>query len=294
MKKELCAALGDFDGVHLGHIAVINTALRCCGNFTPAVYTFAHNCKNASVITDNEQKEKVILSLGIEKVIFDDFDSIKDYSPLQFVKEILNDKYNIKTVVCGKDFRFGKDAEGNVLILKKLCDENGISLITVDSVDVGGNKISSTDIRNSIENGDMECAAKMLGRPFCVNGIVTHGKGLGHTKKTPTVNISFKENVVIPAFGVYITKTSIDGTEYNSISNVGIRPSVENTDKPNIETNIFDFDSDIYGKNISISFIKMLRPEIKFESSDKLFEQIKKDILTAKEYFSEENSEKIY
>lgn len=294
MKQELCAALGDFDGVHLGHIAVINTAVKYCDTLTPAVYTFSQNCKNAKVITDNWQKENVILSLGIKKVIFDDFDTIKNYSPLQFVKEILIDKYNIKTVVCGKDFRFGKNASGDAFVLKKLCDEHGISLITVDSVNVNGNKISSTDIRNSIESGDMESAAKMLGRHYSVNGTVAHGKGLGRTKKTPTVNIGFKDNIVIPSFGVYITKTRVDGIEYNSISNVGIRPSVENTDTPNIETNIFDFDSDIYGKNISINFIKMLRSEIKFGSSDELFKQIKKDILKAKEFFSEENSEKIY
>lgn len=294
MKQELCAALGDFDGVHLGHIAVINTAVKYCDTLTPAVYTFSHNCKNAKLITDNLQKEAFILSLGIKKVIFDDFDLIKDFTPLQFVKEILLDKYNIKTVVCGKDFRFGKNATGDVDVLEKLCDDYGISLITVDGVNIDGNKISSTDIRLSIESGDMENVARLLGRYFSVSGTVAHGKGLGHTKKTPTVNITFKDNVVIPAFGVYITKTEIDGVTYNSISNVGIRPSVENTSTPNLETNIFDFDSDIYGKSIKISFIKMLRSEMKFDSSDKLFEQINKDILKAKEFFSEENSEKIY
>ncbi len=288
MKQELCAALGDFDGVHLGHIAVIEAAVKNCDNFTPAVYTFSQNCKKANIITTNSEKEKIMHSLGIKKVIFDDFDTIKNYSPLQFVKEVLIDKYNIKAIVCGNDFRFGKNAEGNIEILKKLCDEYNISLVTVNTIDANGSKISSSDIRKSIESGDMDTAKKMLGRYFGISGTVTQGKKLGQKNNTPTVNIGFRENAIIPAFGVYITETFVDGVKYSSISNVGIRPSVENTQTPNIETNIFEFNSDIYGKEIYIKFIKMIRPEIKFSGSDELFSQIQKDIKQAKQYFSEE------
>lgn len=292
MKQELCAALGDFDGVHIGHIAVIETAVKNCGDFVPAVYTFTQNCKNAKLITDNTEKEKAILSLGIKKVIFDDFEIIKNYTPLHFVKEVLIDKYNIKKIVCGNDFRFGKDAVGDITTLKTICDKYGIELIAVDCVDDKGQKISSSTIRLYIQNGDMPSAKKLLGRNFTITGTVLQGKGLGHTQNTPTVNLCFDNSSVIPAFGVYITKTIVDGKAYNSITNVGVRPSVENTLTPNIETNIFDFNCDIYGKTIFVEFIKMIRPEIKFESIDKLFEQINKDISQAKHYFSEENSEK--
>jgi len=292
MKQELCAALGDFDGVHVGHIAVINAAVKNCGDYTPAVYTFMQNCKNAKTITNNTVKEKLILSLGIKKVIFDDFDVIKDYTPLQFVKSVLIDNYNIKTIVCGKDFRFGINASGNIDTLNSICKKFGLKLITVDPIDENGKKISSSTIRTAIQDGDMVTAKSLLGRYFEMCGIVLQGKGLGHTKNTPTVNLSFDPNSIIPAFGVYITRTVIDNKKYHSITNVGIRPSVENTLTPNVETNIFDFDCDIYGKSITIEFIKMIRPEIKFESVDKLFEQISDDITQAKLYFSEENGEK--
>ncbi len=294
MKQELCAALGDFDGVHIGHIAVIEAAIKNCGNLTPAVYTFSHNCKNAKLITNNTEKEKFILSLGVKKVIFDDFEIIRNYSPLQFVKDVLIKEYNIKTIVCGKDFRFGKNAEGNIISLKAICDEFDLKLITVDSVNVCGQKISSSTIRTAIQNGDMVAANRLLGRNFKITGTVMQGKGLGHKNNTPTVNLNFDKQAIIPAFGVYITKTIVENRIYNSISNIGVRPSVENTSLANIETNIFDFDCDIYGKNIEIEFIKMIRPEMKFENIDNLFEQIKKDILQVKQYFSEENSEKIY
>jgi len=292
MKQELCAALGDFVGVHIGHIAVIETAVKNCDKFTPAVYTFTQNCKNAKLITDNAEKEKIILSLGIKKVIFDDFETIKTLSPLQFVKNILIDKYNIKTIVCGIDFKFGKNASGDINTLSTLCNEYGLKLITVDCIDEKGKKISSSSIRSAIQDGDMSTANKLLGRRFKITGPVLQGKGLGHKQNTPTVNLKFDDNSIIPAFGVYITKTFVDKNVYNSITNIGIRPSVEQTHIPNIETNIFDFDCDLYGKTITVEFIKMIRSEMKFESVDKLFEQIEKDIAQAKQYFCEENSEK--
>ncbi len=294
MKQELCAALGDFDGVHIGHIAVIKTAVENCGNHIPVVYTFSQNCKKAKLITTNSEKEKFILSLGIKRVIFDDFETIRNYSPLQFVQDILLKKYNIKTIVCGTDFRFGKNAEGNVDTLKDLCHRFNLRLILVDSVEVNGHKISSSTIRSAIQKGDMLTTSQLLGRTFSITGTVRQGKGLGHLKNTPTVNLNLDSQAIIPAYGVYITRTIVDNIVYNSISNIGVRPSVENTNQANIETNIFDFNNDIYGKTVTIEFFKMLRPEIKFDNIDDLFKQINHDISQAKKYFSEENSEKIY
>ncbi len=294
MKQELCAALGDFDGVHIGHMAVIETAVKNCGNLIPTVYTFTQNCKNAKLITTNADKEKIILSLGVKKVIFDDFETIKSLSPLQFVKDVLVDTYNIKKIVCGKDFKFGKDAKGDINILKMLCDKHNISLVTVDSVDIGSHKVSSSNIRQAIQNGDMLTAKKLLGRNFSISGNVIHGKALGQKKNTPTVNLCFNDSSIIPDYGVYITKTLVDGKTYNSISNVGIRPSVESTQTPNIETHIFDFNDDVYEKTISIEFVKMIRRETKFENVEQLFKQIQDDISQAKLYFSEVSIEKIH
>ena len=290
MNNSLCAALGDFDGIHSGHVTVIKTAIYESQNMTPAVYTFYQNCKNAPMITDAETKKHIISSLGIKQIIFDDFEKIKELSPLSFVRDILYNKYNIKKIVCGSDFKFGKNAEGDISTMKQICDDIGIQLIVVDLLQESGKKISSTDIRRLILNGDMKNVNSLLGRNYSITGKVLHGKNLGNKKQAPTVNITFAENTLVPAYGVYITRTLIKDKIYNSISNVGVRPSVETTDKPNIETNIFDFDDDIYGECITIEFLKMIRHEIKFSDTNELFKQIHKDISYAKDYFIGENN----
>lgn len=291
MEKGLCAAIGDFDGVHLGHRRVISAAVSNRYGHTPAVYTFENNCKNARIITDNNTKKKLIKSLGIEKIIFDDFSKIKNLSPERFIKEVLIDKYGIASIVCGTDFRFGKNAEGDVELLKELSKRYKLGFEAVNQYNFTGEKLSSSKIREQISDGDMESAAKALGHRFCTTGNVIHGKHLGSENSTPTVNIEFKKNNIVPAYGVYVTIAEIDGKKYNSVSNIGIRPSVENGHKPNIETHILDFDKNIYGREITVEFIKMIRPEIKFKNQELLFDQIRKDIQMAKSYFHGDSNE---
>ncbi len=293
MTNGLCAALGDFDGVHLGHITIIKTAIKYSEGLTPAVYTFDKNCKNAKLITTNNVKKDIFTSLGINNVIFESFERICNLSPLQFVNDVLVNEYNVKKIVCGSDFRFGKNASGNTTTLKEIAKELGVEVIVVDLKEHNGAKISSTKIREHILNGEMELASALLSRNFFIEGTVVHGKGLGHKQNTPTVNIAFDKNAVIPKHGVYITKTKIGSVVYNSITNIGTRPSVENTDIPNAETHILNFNSDIYDTDISVEFIKMLRPEIKFENKKMLFEQINNDIKYAIDYFSGEQNEQI-
>lgn len=288
MDKLLCAAIGDFDGVHLGHQQVILAAVNNRYGYTPAVYTFETNCKNARVITDNTTKEKLIKELGIEQVIFNDFEQIKKLSPEQFIKEILIDKYGIGTVVCGADFRFGRNASGDTEELKKLGKKYKLKVKIVKEFDFAGKKLSSSSIREMLESGDMESAARALGHRYSVMGTVVHGKHLGQQNDAPTVNIDICQNALIPAYGVYITKIEIDGQKYHSVSNIGVRPSIEKSKTPNIETHILDFNQSIYGKQISVEFIKMIRPEIKFKNQQMLFEHINNDIQMAKAYFNGE------
>ena len=290
MDKLLCAAIGDFDGVHLGHQEVILAAVNNRYGYTPAVYTFETNCKSARVITDNTTKEKLIRELGIEKLIFDDFDKIKNFTPEQFVKDVLIDKYGIGAIVCGADFRFGKNASGDTEILKKLGRKYKIKVKVVNKFEFAGKKLSSSSIREMLENGDMESAAEALGHRYTVTGTVVHGKHLGHQNDAPTVNIDICQNALIPAYGVYITRIEIDGKKYHSVSNIGVRPSIEKSKTPNIETHILDFNQSIYGKQISVEFIKMIRPEIKFKNQQMLFEHINNDIQMAKAYFNGESN----
>lgn len=291
MEKGLCVAIGDFDGVHSGHKQVIIAAAENEYGHIPAVYTFESNCKSARLITDNQTKQELIQNLGIQKIIFDDFSKIKKLSPQQFIKDVLIDKYGVASIVCGTDFRFGKNAEGDTELLKELSKEYKLKFKAIKQYDFSGEKLSSSKIRDLITDGEIEKAEIALGHRFIVNGTVVHGKKLGTENKTPTVNIDFKKGMIVPAYGVYITRTKIEGTIYNSISNVGIRPSVEKGKKPNIETHLFNFSGEIYGKQITIEFIKLIRPEIKFKTKELLFEQINKDVQMAQTYFNGENND---
>ncbi len=286
MKNKLCVAIGDFDGVHLGHRQLLDLTVKNKLGLVPAVYTFSENCKGSKVITTRAEKEVILKGLGIKQIIFDKFENIKDLTAQKFIREIICKRLNAKMLVCGKDFKFGKDAAADVGVLENLCKESGIELSVSDSFYFRGKKLSSSDIRLFISQGDMTSVCQALGRNYTISGSVTHGKHMGSENKVPTVNIALDDSRAIPAYGVYITKTHIGTVEYESITNVGVRPSVENSGKPNMETNIFDFRKDIYDEDITVEFIKMIRPEIKFKNSAELYKQISSDVQTAKKYFS--------
>lgn len=291
MKMGSCVALGDFDGIHHGHRKVIEAAVREKEHLIPTVYTFKANCKGSSLITDNKTKIEILTALGIEQIIIDEFETVKELSPAQFVIQVLINRLNAKKIICGEDFRFGKDAVGDAYLLSQLCTQHNIEFESVKSFSFTDKKLSSSDIRESILCGNMEKAALLLGRRYSVRGIVKHGKGIGSKNYTPTANIELSNNCVVPCFGVYITYTYVDGIKYQSISNVGVRPSFENTTSPNIETNLFDFSGDLYGKEIIVEFVKMIRTEKKFDSKHNLYSQIEFDIQTAKTFFDGEANE---
>lgn len=291
MENTLCVAIGDFDGVHLGHKQVILAAVNNKYGHIPAVFTFKHNCKNARLITDNQTKTDLIYALGIEKIILDDFSKIKKLTPEQFIKDVLIDKYGVGSIICGTDFRFGKNASGDVETIKELSKKYKLKFESVDQITFNDNKLSSSNIRELISDGEIEKATEFMGHTFSVNGKVIHGKKLATENNTPTVNIEFKAGMVVPAYGVYVTKVIFKDKEYAAISNVGVRPSVEKAKKPNIETHILDFNDNLYGENIKIEFLKMIRPEIKFKNKELLFEQINYDIQLAKTYFNGEKND---
>lgn len=289
MNDKLCAALGDFDGVHAGHRLLLQTAVDNKFGFVPAVYTFNNNCKGAPAVMSRTEKEQYIYKLGIKKIISDDFESVRGMPPAEFIEKVLYERLNVGMVVCGSDFRFGKNASGDADFLAESCREYGIKAAVVDPLYYDGKKLSSSMIRKKLASGDMESVFNMLGRYYSVSGKVIHGKELGRRHTVPTVNTPLKHGRAVPAYGVYITRTTVGNNVYNSISNVGVRPSVENTDTPNIETNLFGFAGEVYGEDINVEFIKMLRNERRFDSSDQLYRQIAQDIETAKTYFNGEH-----
>lgn len=273
-------ALGTFDGVHLAHAAVIKEAVD--SEYTPAVFTFSQSPSGVitgskvSAIATKNVKQKLIEDLGVKLFFCPPFLDYKDMSAEDFV-EMLASKLHAKKITCGFNFRFGAGAKGNPQMLKELCKEKNIELKVIPPVLEGESPVSSTRIRGYIENGELDKARELLGHDFFYEFEVTEGNHLGSTWDIPTINQVFPNNFIVPKFGVYASKTIIDGNEYKSITNVGLKPTV-GSDSVLSETNIFDFKGDLYNKSITVVLKFFIRPERKFNDIDELKRAIHNDI----------------
>ncbi|MBR0235255.1 MAG: bifunctional riboflavin kinase/FAD synthetase [Clostridia bacterium] len=289
---SLSCAIGNFDGVHIGHAKLLYEAASKPQKATnSAVWTFSAPPanvfgKNVKVLTDISEKLKLFASFGIEYAIIEDFENVKELSASEFVSQKLINELNVHHVVCGFNFRFGKGAAGDAAILGDLMSKQGAYCSVVPKVSVDGVTVSSSNIRKYISDGNMDAANAMLGRPYQMALPVVHGKHLGSKMGFPTANQAMPDYVVTPKFGVYATKCIIDGKEYVSVSNIGVRPSFDDGDKVNIETHVIGFCGDLYGKTVRVMFYGFLRPEIKFSSVPDLEEQVEKDKKQAIEFFN--------
>ena len=278
MKRVI--ALGFFDGVHLGHAALLNKArqeaqrLGCAA----AALTFDHHPdevifgKKTPLLNTLPQRERLMKEdFGMDEVITLPFDRAMMQMPWQqFVQEVLCDRFDAQAVVCGHDFTFGHRGEGNA---QKLCEVFGENCHVIEAVELDGEIVSSTRIRELLQKGEIEQAGKMLGRAHFMEGTVIHGKHLGRKLGIPTANILLPEGVVEPAYGVYATL--VNG--YKAVTNVGIRPTLDDGEAPTMESFLLEFRGDLYGKTIQVQLLHFLRPEIKFSSVAQLKEQIAAD-----------------
>ena len=274
---ELAAALGSFDGLHLGHRQVIGNTLSAPG-LRPAVITFQQNPsvslqkKPVPLLTTNEQKLALLKEMGVEVVYLLPFDRIRDMEPEDFV-EALYRVCRVRALSCGFNFRFGKNGRGDAGLLKELCREKGISLSVTPPVSVAGETVSSTRIRACLEQGDVQQAGQLLGRPFGYDFEVTHGRQLGRTWGTPTINQPFPQGYVLPRFGVYASLVEVEGQKYYGVTNIGVKPTV-GSDCALSETWIPEFSGDLYGKKVPVELLDFIRPERKFDSLDQLKNEI--------------------
>lgn len=284
--KKLAVAIGVFDGLHKGHVKVIEKAVeRSNSNLASAVITFSGKVKsNDGYLLSEEQKKEKIYSLGIDEIITLDFDEIKDFSPSHFVNDVLKYMLNVKYVACGYNFRFGRNACGDAQTLKKLCNAAGIEVEIIDAEKISSTNISSTTIREYLKNGKIHEANDMLGYDFAITHKVTEGDKRGSSMGIPTINLCFEDGEIVPRRGVYISKVIYDGVEHKAVTNIGIRPTVP-LEKPNVESFIIDCNADLYGKTVSVVPIKFLRGEKKFESLTELKSRMELDINQAKLYF---------
>jgi riboflavin kinase / FMN adenylyltransferase len=287
--------LGNFDGLHIGHMALINTLIRECqlNGLSSIVYTFTKHPENIlrkKLITPlllTEQKKVALLGeISLDYLYFDEFnEEFSRLSPEEFVKEVLINKLHIKLAVVGYDYKFGYKGQGEIPLLKELGKKYGFKVIVISAIKCDNQVISSTKIREYIINGELDMSYKLLGRNYSITAEVVSGRRIGNTIGFPTANIHPERFLVLPANGVYITKTLLDGKLYNSMTNVGYNPTFEDVKEKTVETHIIDFNQDIYGKKIEVFFLKKIRNEKKFESVACLVEQIVKDMLETKEYF---------
>ena len=195
--------------------------------------------------------------------------------------KFLVEQLNVKAVCCGYDYSFGYQAEGRVDTLRLLCNRYGVTVLVTDKICINGEEVSSTAIRQCIVNGNIEKANKMLGRCFCVEGPVVKGLQNGRKLGFPTANVCYNYEMVIPKDGVYAGFTYVNGIGFKSVINVGKNPTF-GADKITIESHILDYNNDLYGENIRVSFSKRLRGEIKFDSIGELKKQINKDAQTVR------------
>lgn len=268
--------LGNFDGVHIGHQNLIKEAIKYANshNLESVVYTFSTLPSNKKYLMTVDEKISAIKDLGVDRVYVEDFFDVKNYTPQEFVKEILKGKLNAIKVFCGYNYTFGNNKSGNVNLLSELIDTTVINEIKVDGI-----RTSSSTIREYIENGNLELANKLLGKPFQICGEVIHGKKLGRVLGFPTANIRPNALKINIPLGVYGVKLKIEGYDkiYTAIMNIGRTPTITNNNQVISETNILDFNEDIYGKKITVYLYKMIREEKKFENIEKLKEQMTKD-----------------
>jgi len=274
--------IGAFDGVHLGHQALINMAKSISSKyqiltFDPVPKKFFNNMHK--LLSTKDMKVDLLGRLSPESIIFLNFEDVKDLIPEDFCN-ILNNKLNTKSIVVGKDFKFGKNREGDVNFLIKYFGNSNVHVLN-DYV-VNDSKISSTLIKSTINEGKLELANQYLGYSFKLKGKVEHGNRMGHKIGFPTANINVDVNLVTPKFGVYEVDVTKADKAYKGVMNIGNRPTVSNDLKLSYEVHILDFDEDIYGSFIEVEFVSFIRDEIKFDNIEELKNQISIDIKSIK------------
>lgn len=285
--------IGNFDGVHIGHQDVIHRVVGRAKEsegtsivmlFDPHPRTFFNPDNPQRQITTLEQRIDLIEKLGIDVVIVQPFD--RDFAELEaesFIREQLAGKIGVKELFVSSKFRFGHNATGNIDMLEKMADELGYTVEPVENVHFRHTVVSSSFIRQSILDGEMELARWMLGRPYTIYGEVYPDTQRGTSLfNTPTSNIK-PENELVPALGIYAGTVKIDGTIYPAATYIGTRPTFDGTDLV-IETHLIGFDGDLYGQRIEVALLKKTRGDMKFEHLSDLLNRIRQDIIDVREY----------
>jgi riboflavin kinase/FMN adenylyltransferase len=294
--RKPVVTIGTFDGVHLGHQKVISQLKNFASQHDgeTVIFTFHTHPRlvtspgetNLRLLTTLNEKIALLEKYGIDHLIIYTFN--REFSQLtynEFVEKILVNKLKTHCLVIGYDHKFGKNREGGFEYLKQCAEKHQFFIERLDALEVEEESVSSTKIRNALQAGEIEKANQFLGYEFTLHGTVVQGKQLGRTMGFPTANIEASDkNKIIPGYGVYAVKVSVNGGKYNGMLNIGTRPTFNNNaDNRSIEVNIFDFDEDVYGKAVTLEFLGKIRDEQKFEGISELARQLARDRDTAQQ-----------
>lgn len=291
-------ALGFFDGVHIGHAALLRLTLQRAQerNAVPSAISFdVHpdtlvRGEPVPLITNNAGREELMCRLfGIHDVILIHFNYETMHMPWeQFLEKMVSELGAVHFVV-GHDFRFGAGGAGNAENISRYCEKHGLGCDVVPAVYLDGEIVSSTGIRKLLENGDMERAARFLGHPYELTDVVRHGFRLGSQMGTPTVNMRIDRDMLVPRHGVYATKVFLEhGEQYPGVTNIGVRPTVSGGGDLTVETFILDFSGDLYESRIRVEFYHFIRPEMKFDNVEQLQQHILHDAGVSRQYFEKQ------
>ena len=298
MSKNLVLALGFFDGVHLGHAALLRRAAAVAqaqgqaGGLTPGVMTFDVHPgalipgRAQPLLNTPSERDSLLRAFpGIEKVITVTFDERMMRMPW---REFIDYTAGLGAahLVAGHDYRFGHRGRGDAEMLAAACADAGLGCCIIPPVEVDGVTVSSTHIRGLVASGGVERAARFLGRPHFITGTVGRGRGVGAGLGAPTVNLPLPEGVQPPAYGVYFTRVHTRGGVYDAVTNVGVRPTFDDAGpRAVVESALFGFSGDLYGQETRVEFLRRHRPERRFENAEALSRQIKSDIEAAGKFF---------
>ena len=289
-----CAvAIGKFDGIHIGHQALLKQIIQkkdegmyaVVFTFSPSPEEFFRGQILPAIDTIEEKREN-FRQMGVDILIEYPLNKKSAaISPEDFMQKILFERLNAGYVVSGTDLSFGNKGLGNSKMLAAFAKEHGFLYEMIDKICLDGIEVSSTAVRNAIMEGNMELVSKMLGREYRIGGEVVHGKALGRTIQVPTINVIPDRQKLIPKKGVYATITQLDDRYLKGITNIGCKPTVSNTMEVGAETHLFDFDEDVYGRQVVTSLLHFIRPEIQFSDLNGLVKQLEQDCVNGKSYF---------
>ncbi len=288
-------SIGKFDGLHRGHKKILEEMFHWKERgMKVAIFTFSTppstlvKGKTQTMIMTNEERVGLLHDAGVDYLVEYPFDEeVQHMEPERFVAQILTGQMNAETIITGPDCHFGYRAAGDMALLERLEEKYGYRYFPVDKMRDGDRIISSTYIREMLAEGNIRKANELLGYPYFLLGIVAHGNSIGHSKLYPTANLIPAREKHLPRFGVYVSRVTADGKVYGGLSNVGKKPTIEGVNPAGVETYLYDFQGNLYGKPIRVELLDFIRPEKKFVSIDELKKQLDHDIAACREAYRE-------